>query len=65
MASSPYGKKIKAARIARGLSVAELAKMARINRASLYRIEAGAVPHAATVRRLAQALAKAKKLPDF
>ncbi len=65
MAKDNIGKRIRESRLARGLSVAELAKAAKINRASLYRIEAGAVPHAATLRKLARVLAKSKKLPKF
>jgi transcriptional regulator with XRE-family HTH domain len=65
MAKDPAGAKIKSARLARGLSVAELAKKAGVNPASVYRIEAGAKPQAATYRKLAKALASTKPLPEF
>jgi transcriptional regulator with XRE-family HTH domain len=65
MAKLPIGKKIKQARLERGLSVSELAKRAGVNRGSLYRIENGAVPHASTLRKLSRVLEKTRKLPDF
>ena len=60
------GERIKAGRTARGLSVADLAKAAKVDAVTIYRIEAnGAKPHAATVARLIKALAKVPKLPEI
>lgn len=65
VAKDSLGKKIKEARIARGLSVAELAKKSGVDPSSIYRIEEGAKPQAATYRKLAKVLASVKPLPDF
>jgi len=65
MGKDATGEKIKAARLARGLSIQELAKKAGVSRASLYRIESGAKPQAATYRKLAKALSSIKPLPEF
>ncbi|SRR5258708_40112566 len=59
-------KKIRDARQARGLSVADLAKRAGVDPVTLYRVESGECnPRAATTSKLIKALAKIPKLPEI
>ncbi len=67
MAKKPtIGEKIREGRAARGLSVADLSKAAKVDEVTIYRIESNsAKPHARTVSRLIKALAKVPKLPEI
>jgi transcriptional regulator with XRE-family HTH domain len=66
MAEEKLGEKIRRARLARGLGVDELAKKAKINPASIYRIEKGErAPRASTIAKLFKTLAKIPKLPEL
>lgn len=63
----PIGERIRKARLARGISVEQLADRAKVNPVTIYRIEKGERknPHTATVSKLIRALAKAPKLPEI
>jgi transcriptional regulator with XRE-family HTH domain len=60
------GEKLRAARIARGVSVVTLAKKTGLNAASIHRIEKGVrEPRAETIAIITRALAKIPKLPEL
>lgn len=60
------GEKIRRARLARGLTARELAKKAKVDVVTLYRIERGAcAPRLTTHRRIVEALDKTPKLPEI
>lgn len=67
VAKEAEGKRIRRARVERGLSVAELSKLSGVERTTIYRLEENPKlkPQAATVRKLTQALAKVPKLPEI
>ena len=61
-----WGERIRKGRLARGLTAEELAKKAKVDRSTIYRIERQkTAPHPTTLRRILEALEKAPKLPDI
>jgi len=61
----PLGERIRRARLARGLTARELAKAAKVDVGTLYRIERGSCnPRPTTHRKIIQALDKIPKLPE-
>ena len=59
------GERIRKARLARGLTARELAKKAKVDAGTLYRIERGTCnPRPTTHRKIVQALDKIPKLPE-
>jgi len=67
MGKEPHqGEKVRSARQARGLSVADLAKRAGVDPVTIYRLESGErKPRAATLSKIIKTLAKLPKLPEI
>ena len=60
------GERIRRARLERGLTARELAKKAKVDVITIYRIERGeSSPRPTTHRTIAEALKKTSKLPEF
>lgn len=60
------GEKIREGRLARGISVADLSKRAKVDPVTIYRLESGGQkPRASTISKIIRALAKIPKLPDL
>lgn len=60
------GERIRRARLARGLTARELARKAKVDVVTLYRIERGTCkPRPTTHRKIAEALDKTPKLPEI
>lgn len=60
------GEKIREGRLARGISVADLAKRAKVDPVTIYRLESGEQkPRAATLSKIIKTLAKIPKLPEI
>lgn len=61
----PWGERIRRGRLDRGLTARELAKKAKVDPGTIYRIEAGRKPFPTTLRKILQALEKTPKLPEI